>query len=202
MKTTTHLLGALAVLALGTMAAFGQENDLSTPDAFNGIADPTARSVALFNEMGKVITHPRCMNCHPVTGGPTQGDDFHPHNPPVVRGDADFGAPGMMCSTCHGPANMALVSNGRSIPGDPAWALAPISMGWQGRSLSEICAALKDPEKNGGRDLEAIYEHNAKDHLVGWGWNPGDGRTSAPGTQEIFGELTRAWIETGAACPS
>jgi len=36
---------------------------------------------------------------------------------------------------------------------------------------------------------------------VGWGWTPGHGRTPAPGTQKEFGDLIRAWIDNGAACP-
>ncbi|WP_245190943.1 hypothetical protein [Jannaschia formosa] len=52
--------------------------------------------------MGKVLQHPRCLNCHPVEGGPLQGDAMVPHQPPVMRGDAGFGAVGMRCSTCHG----------------------------------------------------------------------------------------------------
>ena len=42
----------------------------------------------------------------------------------------------------------------------------------------------------------------AHDELVGWGWSPGEGRTPAPGTQQQFGELIRAWIDSGAACPA
>jgi hypothetical protein len=42
----------------------------------------------------------------------------------------------------------------------------------------------------------------AQDDLVAWGWDPGPGREPAPGTQAIFGDLTKAWIETGAECPS
>jgi hypothetical protein len=41
----------------------------------------------------------------------------------------------------------------------------------------------------------------AEDHLVGWAWNPGDGRKPAPGTQAQFGALVQAWIDTGAKCP-
>jgi hypothetical protein len=42
----------------------------------------------------------------------------------------------------------------------------------------------------------------AEDSLVGWGWLPGTGRQPAPGTQKEFGELIKAWVETGAACPA
>ncbi|WP_134724216.1 Isoquinoline 1-oxidoreductase subunit [Paracoccus luteus] len=189
---------AIAVAAALVQPALAQ--DLRAPDQIAG-ADDAARSAALFVEMGKVLTHPRCLNCHPVTGGPTQGDDMRPHNPPMVRGEADFGPVGMNCTTCHGTENVSFATQPGSIPGHQPWSLAPVSMGWQGRSLAEICEQIKDPARNGGKDLEAIHDHNAADGLVGWGWNPGEGRAPAPGTQDIFGQLTRAWIDTGAACP-
>ncbi len=75
-------------------------------------------------------------------------------------------------------------------------------MGWVGLSVAEICAQLKDPERNGDLTLAEIEVHNATDGLVGWAWNPGKGRTPAPGSQEEFGALTKAWIETGAVCPN
>ena len=195
----------MRIMLAAALAAFvspAAAQDLRGPGDFSGIADETERSVALFEEMGKVLTHPRCLNCHPVNGGPTQGDDMQPHEPPVVRGVADFGAPGMNCATCHSAENVGFVGSPGSIPGHEPWALAPLSMGWVGLSLGEICAQIKDPERNGGKDLEALHEHNAEDGLVGWGWEPGEGRTPAPGSQELFGELTRAWIDTGSACPS
>ncbi len=49
--------------------------------------------------------------------------------------------------------------------------------------------------------LAELQHHMAEDSLVGWGWHPGEGRTPVPGTQEVFGQLTQAWIDTGAACP-
>jgi hypothetical protein len=41
----------------------------------------------------------------------------------------------------------------------------------------------------------------AHDDLVAWAWRPGEGREPAPGTQELFGQLIQAWIDTGAQCP-
>ena len=75
-------------------------------------------------------------------------------------------------------------------------------MAWEGKSQGQICAQLKDAKRNGGRDLALLHEHMAKDDLVAYGWQPGPGRDPVPGTQEAFGELIRAWIDTGAACPS
>ncbi|ETX30871.1 hypothetical protein [Roseivivax isoporae] len=191
----------LMIAALAATPALAQDAELRAVGDFDDIEGEEVRSVALFEEMLKVIEHPRCLNCHPVNGGPTQGDDMTPHMPPVVRGDADFGAPGMFCTTCHGTQNVAFVTGDGSIPGHEPWALAPVSMGWQGLSGAEICAQLKDPERNGDRDLAELHEHMAEDGLVGWGWHPGDGRTPVPGTQEAFGEIVQAWIDTGAACP-
>ena len=198
------LIAAVPALAqdAAPQAAPTAQDALSGPDAFANIADESARSAAMFTEIGKVITSPRCVNCHPVGDSPTQGDDMHLHSPPVVRGNSDFGAPGMTCNTCHGAQNVELTSGHGSIPGHEPWMLAPASMGWNGKSLADICTQIKDPERNGGRDLEAIYEHMATDGLVGWAWDPGAGRTPAPGSQHVLGQLTRAWIDTGAVCPS
>jgi starvation-inducible DNA-binding protein len=78
--------------------------------------------------------------------------------------------------------------------------VAPASMSWQGLTAAQICEQIKDPARNGGRTLAKIHEHLALDTLVGWAWSPGAGRNPAPGTQQQFGQLIAAWIETGAAC--
>jgi len=174
---------------------------LAAPASFNSITNESERSAALFDEMFKVIGHPRCMNCHPREGSITQGDDMTPHQPMIVRGEDTFGAPAMECSTCHGSENVSYVGMEGSIPGHAPWHVAPLEMGWQGLSVREICEQLKDETRNGGRTLEDLHEHNAEDGLVGWGWNPGKGREAAPGTQAEFGALTQAWIDTGAVCP-
>lgn len=166
--------------------------------AFASLPDEASRSVALFNEAGRVIQHPRCMNCHPVGDRPTQGDRMTPHEPWVTRGPDGHGAPGLECKTCHGFSNF----EPSGVPGDPHWALAPASMAWQGKTLGEICRQIKDRTRNGDRSLDDIVHHMAEDGLVGWAWRPGGDRTPAPGTQEAFGALIRAWVETGAECPA
>jgi hypothetical protein len=74
-------------------------------------------------------------------------------------------------------------------------------MGWEGKSLHEICEQIKDPARNGNRKVEELIDHIGKDTLVGWAWHPGPGRSSAPGTQAQAGALVAAWVETGAECP-
>jgi hypothetical protein len=178
--------------------------DLRPLSSFSAITDQAERSRALFNEMAKVVTHPRCINCHPAGDHPTQGNDMHEHLPPAPRGEAGAGVAGLTCSACHTERNFRLVgteASYKSIPGHPRWQLAPLAMAWQGKSVSQICQQIKDPTRNGGRTLAMLHEHLAKDDLVAWGWAPGEGREPAPGNQKQLGELTQAWIDSGAMCP-
>lgn len=172
--------------------------DLRPAAFFQSIPDQRQRSLALFEEVGKVLQHPRCLNCHPATARPTQSDHMRPHFPMVVRGEDGHGAVGMRCTTCHQAKNY----DQARVPGHPQWHLAPASMAWRGRTLGQICEQLKDRSRNGGKELAEIAQHMKEDSLVGWGWNPGIGRTPAPGTQQVFGDLFHAWVDSGAVCPS
>ncbi len=154
-------------------------------------------SILHFNEMTKVLQHPRCLNCHVSGRFPTQGMDLHNHAMNVQRGSDNQGAVGMRCATCHGTEN----NRNSKVPGAPNWALAPLSMRWQGLSKRELCLSIKDPKKNNNMNLEKLIKHNAEDKLVGWGWNPGEDREPAPGTQKEFGALTAQWVASGAECP-
>jgi len=194
------LAGALTIVAVGMAVSAAQPDPAKTlrsVQAFASIADDQQRSLALFEEAGKVITHARCVNCHPAGDRPAQGDDRRPHMPLVVRGEDNFGAVGMRCTTCHGPANF----DAAGIPGNPAWHVAPIEMAWVGKSLGEICRQIKDPQRNGGKSMAELVHHMGEDSLVGWGWHPDKGRTPLPGTQKDFGALIQAWVDTGAHCP-
>jgi len=207
-RTSGVLAAAAAAVALAALTASigraqtaptnraGIVRELRSPSAFARIGDTAARSAALFTEAGKVLQHPRCLNCHPDGDRPSQGTGY-PHQPPVQRGDDGFGTTAMRCSTCHPAANF---DPGR-VPGHPKWHLAPASMAWQRRSLGEICEQVKDPARNGGHSLDQIVEHMTNDTLVGWAWTPGADREPAPGTQAGFGALIKAWADSGAACP-
>ena len=141
-------LSAATVCAAGAFdvpAADRAQADLRSVESFAQIADATQRSAALFTEAGKVILHPRCVNCHPATDRPLQGDGGQPHEPPVRRGKYGHGVPALRCATCHTTANYDAVG----LPGHSGWRVAPAAMAWEGRSLGQICAQLKDPAKNG-----------------------------------------------------
>src|SRR5215218_9041949 len=177
-----QLLVSIAALTMSVLAGYAVSEtapqDLAAPESFASIADTDARSAALFTELGKVLTHPRCTNCHPAGDRPRQGDLSRLHQPPVAR-----------------------VIDGR-MPGHPEWHLAPREMAWEGKTVAEICAQIKDPARNGGRKPEELVHHIGEDTLVGWAWSPGTGRSPAPGTQKQAGALVEAWVKSGAACPA
>jgi len=172
-------------------------NELHAVAEFDAITDRASRSRALFGEMARVLTHPRCINCHPSGDTPHQRMTMELHDPPVVRGPDNHGVPGMECATCHQDRNQPSTR----VPGAPNWHVAPIEMAWVGKSIGDICQQLKDPARNGGKTLAQIVDHTAHDELVAWGWSPGADREPSPGTQAQFGALSAAWVETGAACP-
>jgi hypothetical protein len=204
MKSETRFQMLVSVVALGLSMLSGYaasqtpSTTLASPDSFASISDTGARSAAMFTELGKVLTNPRCTNCHPAGDRPRQTDANRLHQPPVARGPDGHGTETMRCSICHGNANF---DPGR-MPGHPEWHLAPREMAWEGKSIAEICAQITDPTRNGGRKVEDLIHHIGEDTLVGWAWHPGFGRSPAPGTQAEAGALVEAWVKTGAACPA
>jgi len=72
---------------------------------------------------------------------------------------------------------------------------------FENKTAGEICRQIKDPAQNGGKKtLEEIIEH-IHTPLVAWGWDPGSGRTPAPGTYQGFVEKMTEWANKGGACP-
>ena len=157
--------GAALVVCIGGSALTLAQNaaqpggaSLRPASSFASIANQRDRSVALFAEMGKVLTSPRCMNCHPATERPRQGDLRKLHEPLVVRGKDGHGAAGLHCATCHGKQNF----DPAGVPGDGHWALAPASMAWEGKTVGQICEQLKDQNRNGSRAGEARHHRHAR----------------------------------------
>jgi hypothetical protein len=177
------LVGALALLA-------------GSPARAQTDAARRAESERAFARIAEVLRHPRCMNCHPSGDFPRQTDDRHRHRMLVARGADDRGTPAMRCATCHQSVNTA---DGR-VPGAPHWHLAPRNMGWEGLGDGELCRALTDPKRNGGRSVAALEKHMTEDALVQWAWNPGP-RSSPSLSQTEFHDVVRRWAGSGAVCP-
>jgi hypothetical protein len=201
-ETRCKILVSAVALTMSVLTGYASSETaptmLASPESFASIADTDARSAAIFTELGKVLTSARCVNCHPAGDRPRQGDERRLHQPPVERGVDGHGTATMHCSICHQNSNF---DPGR-MPGHPEWHLAPRSMAWEGKTVAEICAQIKDPARNGGRKVEDLIHHIGTDTLVGWAWAPGFGRVPAPGTQEQAGALVEAWVNAGAACPT
>jgi hypothetical protein len=159
-----------------------------------------AASQAAFLQVYKVLISPRCQNCHPSGDAPLQGDDSHVHIQNVKRGADGHGVTAMRCDTCHQDHNLP---GAHMPPGNPKWALPPPEhkMVFVGRAPGALCRQLKDPNQNGGRSLEQLFDHVAHDDLVGWGWDSGDGRSLPPLSRGETSKAMRTWIDGGAACP-
>jgi len=156
-----------------------------------------------FNIVMSVVTHQRCMNCHPSDDRPRQGDDSHVHNFNVQRGEESHGTGIVQCRTCHQQEN----NDFSGVPGAPHWHLAPKSMGWAGLSRVEIARAVLDEEKNGGRSLADLETHMTEDPLVLWAFEPGinnegEARQKPPVSKKEFVTAVKAWIAAGAPVPN
>src|SRR5579863_2690990 len=140
MNTLLKILGAIGTAALVVLSVTAQSNE--KPDA--------TASRAAFLQVYKVLTSPRCQNCHPAGDSPLQGDDSHVHLQNVKRGKDGHGVYGMRCDTCRQTANLP---GEHMPPGNPKWGLPPaaVKMVFVGRSPAELCRQLKDPKQNGDR---------------------------------------------------
>jgi hypothetical protein len=74
-------------------------------------------------------------------------------------------------------------------------------MVFAGQTPRQICAAMRDPVHNGGKDGAALLAHVSKDALVLYGWDPGGKRTLPPLTHPAFVERFSTWITAGMPCP-
>lgn len=165
------------------------------PLSFGQAPTPAVTTEAPWRLIASVLKHPRCLNCHPNTQFPRQGDDRHRHQQLVMRGAQNHGVPTLRCSTCHQQANSA---DGK-VPGSPHWQLAPLSMAWEGLDDQQLCVAVKDRSKNGNRDLDALLHHMLEDPLVQWAWSPG-ARLKPTVDQAEFHAAVKAWAASGGVC--
>ncbi|MEM7511034.1 MAG: hypothetical protein AAF388_08890 [Bacteroidota bacterium] len=190
----------LLLLVLAGVIAFAFPLREEIPD--KPVDTPKEVSSEAFDQMMSVVTHKRCMNCHPAGDRPLQGEDSHIHNFEVQRGEDGHGTLALRCETCHQTENNLLAG----VPGAPHWHLAPRSMGWEGLSKSEIARAIIDRSKNGGRSLAEIEKHMTEDALVLWVFEPGvnnEGipREKPPIDKETYIAAVKQWVKEGAVIP-
>lgn len=156
-----------------------------------------------FDKMMKVLTHKRCVNCHPSGDRPRQGEDSHYHNFGVERGPDNHGVAALRCEGCHQHEN----NDFSGVPGAPEWSLAPLSMRWEGLSRVEIARSMLDRKNNGNKSLSEIVKHLTEHELVLWAWEPGidaDGnpRELPPVSKEDYIQAVKDWAAQGAEIPA
>ena len=194
------MIWSIPILFLGISLSFAF-NDFAPPKSFEEELPEEASEA--FEQMMQVVSHKRCVNCHPAGDRPHQGEDSHLHRFGVQRGEDGHGVSALRCNTCHQEENNIL----SGVPGAPHWHLAPRSMGWEGLNKVEIAQAMMDPTKNGGRSPEEIMHHLTEDPLVLWVFEPGvdhEGvpREAPPISKEAYINAVKTWIESGAIIPT
>lgn len=201
-------IGAAAVLVIGaSLPLFAEDKGGSKPagPAVVPLANPTPAQVAAsrdaFKTIASVLVHPRCSNCHPRDGVPTQTMKQTPHKMNISRLGAESGMP---CSTCHQEFNSERLGIPGGPPGAPHWGLPPkeFPAPFVGHTTHSLCEQLVDPKQNGKRSLSDLHHHLNHDPLVLWGWNPGGDREKPPVSHKVFVEAAKTWVLGGGACPA
>ncbi|WP_368186883.1 hypothetical protein [Aestuariibius sp. HNIBRBA575] len=176
------------------------------------INPPAAGSVSVvqglqaWDRIYDVASHPRCSNCHvgaenvPMWSGPSYGET-RPHGMNINAGESRIGVEYVLCSTCHTTS-----TRGNETPHEPprvdaTWMLAPVAAEWFGKSSTEVCHQLRDPDRNGGRDYLELAQHLDHDVILHWAWNPGGGREPAPYSLQEHVDDVLAWGVAGMPCP-
>ena len=173
------------------------------PPAPRNVPDARAEAIAAFATVQQVLQHPRCQNCHIPGDAPLQFDAGLPHTMLVKRGPDGKGAPGHPCSSCHDTVNPPASFGPHAPPGAPTWHLPPPhqKMVFINLSPAELCATVKNPRTNGGKDFDALIHHVAEDKLVLWGWDPGGTRAPVSVPHEQFVAKFKQWAAAGGPCP-
>ncbi|HEU0031433.1 MAG TPA: hypothetical protein VFQ53_12430 [Kofleriaceae bacterium] len=189
----------LVVLAIACAACGKGASSSSHPQP----EDRVARGLAAFETVRSVLQHPRCQNCHPDGDAPLQGDDSHVHHQNIQRGPTGNGMVGAECTTCHRGANPPDSFGPHTPPGVvKGWHMPPPEqrLVFVGVAPGALCAQIKDPARNGGKDAPALRAH-LDDPLVTWAWSPGVGRTPPPVSHRDFVAAWETWFAAGAPCP-
>lgn len=191
-------IATIIICFLGCMS-FTLQHSSVTHTNLTAVNTDSVESVTAFMEVYKVLTNPRCMNCHPAGDIPLQGNDSHIHNMLPQRGKDGKGVYAMKCSNCHQPENTI---GAHKPPGNPKWQLPPANMKmvFQGKTAHELALQIMDYNKNGHKNKEQLLEH-ARDTLVKTGWNMGEGRPAPPLTYNDFLKAWDTWIEKGGYAP-
>ncbi len=192
-----------AVTAVACSHATTAETTPTPPRPPSAKVAPGSDPIAAFETVRGVLQSPRCVNCHPAGDIPLQGDDSHLHEPPITRGPEGRGVAGLSCSACHGKQNLPASYGPHSPPGvSTDWRLPPADhrLVFWGLDSKTLCEQIKDPKRNGGKDLAALTHHMTEDALTLWGWAPGYGRKPVQVSHDEFVRAYKTWADAGMPC--
>lgn len=195
----------LYVIPLLLLAGIIVASNIKSEPKYTAVSETTKKmrtNKENFDLMMDVLSHKRCVNCHPNDNIPKQGEDSHPHYFGMARGKDNHGFEATKCNTCHQAEN----NDFSGVPGDPEWSLAPHSMRWEGLTRKEIAESMLDPKRNGGRTNDETMHHLTEHALVLWAWNPGvsaDGtpREKPPVPLDVYKKAVKQWFADGAVIP-
>ncbi|MCX7564752.1 hypothetical protein OS189_00155 [Sulfitobacter sp. F26169L] len=165
----------------------------------------TPDGMAAWSRIYAVASHPRCTNCHVGSSGRPAWDDLgygrnRLHGMNIVADASRIGAESIPCRACHISAagENAVPHSAPQI--DDAWRLPPVELAWRGKSSAEVCTQLRDPETNDGFDLVGLIDHVRTSAFVNYGFKPGAGRNSAPGSVASLAQDLQTWGDAGMPC--
>lgn len=193
----------LTAACLTLVAPFAVADITINPPANGSVS--RADGLAAWGRIYDVTSHPRCSNCHvgaanrPMWSGPAYGKT-RPHGMNINAGDSRIGAETILCSACH-VERTGLNDVPHAAPRvAAAWQLAPVEAEWFGKTSDEVCAQLRDPDRNGGRDALDLASHLDHDVILHWAWTPGGGREPAPYSLQAHVDDVLAWGAAGFPC--
>ena len=160
---------------------------------------------AAWERIYAVASHPRCTNCHVGESGRPAWDDLgygadRLHGMNVVAGESRIGAESIPCRACHISAEGPNAVPHAAPQIDDAWRLPPVELAWRGKSSVDVCNQLRDPEINDGFDMAELVDHVSTSAFVNYGFKPGAGRMSAPGSTASLAQDLRVWGAAGTPC--
>ncbi|MEL6338842.1 MAG: hypothetical protein AAFP04_03805 [Myxococcota bacterium] len=193
-------LRLVLIVALVSLMMFAAVVTAFPAVALSESSNGVERGIEAFARIARVLRSPRCQNCHPAGSAPLNGESSVRHAMNISRISVDSGLP---CATCHQVKNSEAYGVVGGPPGAPSWHLPPAQtpMVFQGRSDRALCQQLRDPSRNGGKDLAGLLKHVVEDPLVRWGWSPGGSRQPPPISHREFVQAFSDWIDNDAPCP-
>lgn len=161
--------------------------------------------LAAWQRIFTVTSHPRCTNCHVGARGLPmwQGLGYGPeavHGMKVQAGESRIGAESIPCAACHVTSAAANTTPHAPPHIDDAWRLPPVELEWFGKTSAEVCAQLRDPERNDGHDIASLVDHLRNSAFVAWGFTPGAGRSAPKTTLDALVHDVTLWGAAGTPC--